>query len=131
GLGGLGGAGGAGGAGGRSSFAQRLNQIVNRAATGSAGDIYVLGQTKIIADERTNSLLIFASKQDLITISNIIDKLDVVLAQVVIEAVIMEVDLNKNLDYGMNYIQKNPTTVGDVFTGAGAIKTIPFVGNIA
>ncbi|MEY2408939.1 MAG: ral secretion pathway protein [Verrucomicrobiota bacterium] len=122
----LGGAG-APGAGGRSSFAQRLNQIVNRAATGT-GDIFVLGQTKIIADERTNSLLIFASRQDLQTISNIIDKLDVVLAQVVIEAVIMEVNLNNNLEYGMNYVQTKPTTVGDVFTGAGAIKTIPFLG---
>ena len=130
GVGGLGGAqGGAGGAGGRGSFAQRLNQIVNRAATGT-GDIFVLGQTKIIADERTNSLLIFASRQDLVTISNIIDKLDVVLAQVVIEAVIMEVNLNNNLDYGMNYIQTKPTTVGDVFTGGGAIKTIPFVGSV-
>lgn len=131
-AGGLGG-GAAGGAGGRSSFANRLNQIVNRAASGAAGgDIFVLGQTKIIADERTNSLLIFASKSDLHTISNIIDKLDVVLAQVLIEAVIMEVSLNNNLDYGISYIQQKPTSVGS-FIGAGAVKTIPFLnlGNFA
>lgn len=127
------GAGGAGGGAGRSSFAQRLNQIVNRAAgAGGAGDIFVLGQTKIIPDERTNSLLIFASRQDLVTISNIIEKLDVVLAQVLIEAVVMEVTLTSDLDYGFNYIQTKPTTVGDVFTGGGAIRTIDFLnlGNI-
>ncbi len=125
----LGAGGAAGGAGGRSSFANRLNQIVNRAASGAAGgDIFVLGQTKIIADERTNSLLIFASKSDLHTISNIIDKLDVVLAQVLIEAVIMEVTLTSDLDYGISYIQKKATDVGNVMSGAGAVRTTaPFL----
>ena len=33
----------------------------------------ILGQTRIIADERTNSLLIFASKQDIATIRNPVD----------------------------------------------------------
>jgi len=32
-------------------------------------------QTKIIADERANSLLVFASRQDMIMITNIISKL--------------------------------------------------------
>lgn len=101
-----------GGAAGRSSFAQRLQSIVNRAA--GSGDIVVLGQTKIIADERTNSLLIFASKGDLFSISNIIAKLDVVLAQVVIEAVIIEVNLGDSFDLGFNYSQgqKNPHRIG-------------------
>ena len=126
-AGGLGG-GAAGGAGGRSSFANRLNQIVGRAASGAAGgDIFVLGQTKIIADERTNSLLIFASKGDLHTISNIIDKLDVVLAQVLIEAVIMEVTLTSDLEYGISYAQKRATDFGTVASGAGVVKTIPFL----
>ena len=110
--------GGAGGA--RGSFASRLNQIVNRASQGAGGDIYVLGQTKIIPDERTNSLLIFASRQDLVTISNIISKLDVVLAQVLIEAVVMEVTLNDNHQHGISYIQRNPSNIGSVLTGAGA-----------
>src|SRR6185503_707275 len=65
-----------GSAAGRSSFANRLQQIVRNAAR--AGDIVVLGNTKIIADERTNALLIFASKGDFVMISNIIEKLDVV-----------------------------------------------------
>lgn len=118
---------GAGGAG-RSSFAQRLNNIVNRAASGAAGgDIFVLGQTKIIADERTNSLLIFASKGDLITISNIIGKLDVVLAQVLIESIVMEVKVGDDLSYGFSYLQKNPTTFGNVATGVGAIRNGDFL----
>jgi len=129
GAGGLG-AGGLGGAGGqRGSFASRLNQIVSRAATGS-GDIFVLGQTKIIADERINALLVFASKADLVTISNIIEKLDVVLAQVLIEAIVMEVKVGSGLDYGFSYLQKNPTTINS-FAGIGALKNVPFLNAAA
>jgi general secretion pathway protein D len=112
----------------RGSFQQRLQQIVNKAATGGAGEFYVLGSTKIIADERTNALLIFASKQDLATVSNIIAKLDVVLAQVLIESIIMEVTLGNNLDYGFSYLQTKPTTIGD-FLGLGAINNVPFLRN--
>ena len=78
-----------GGAG--SSFTQRLQSIINRAS--ASGEIQVLGQTKIISDERTNSLLVFASKEDMKIIKEIVSKLDVVLAQVLIEAAIIEVDL--------------------------------------
>ena len=152
GFGGAGGAGGAGGLGGmntpgsanynpnqaggtmgagglgsstasRSSFADRLRGIVNQATQRGAGDIVILGTAKIIADERTNSLLIFASKSDLTTISNIIEKLDVVLPQVLIEAIIMEVSLGDRLDYGFSYLQRATTSAGD-FTGIGAINNI-------
>ncbi len=125
-------AGGAGGAGfgsptaQRSSFQDRLRSIVNRAATGAGGDIVVLGQTKIIADERTNSLLVFATKGDIETITNIIAKLDVVLAQVVIEAIIMEVSLDNTLNYGVSYLQSQPRG-NNYFSGIGAINNGPFL----
>ena len=122
---GLGGVGGAGATGARGSFQDRLRSIVGR-ATGT-GEIVVLGQTKIIADERTNSLLIFASKQDMVSISNIISKLDVVLAQVLIEALIMEVSLSDTLDYGISYLQRSVTKGGNYFNGIGGIKNGPFL----
>src|SRR5207249_1966020 len=110
----------------RSSFADRLRNIVAGATQGrggAGGDVVILGTTKIIADERTNSLLIFANKQDLITISNIIEKLDVVLPQVLIEAIIMEVSLGDELNYGLSYLQRSPTVSGS-FVGRGAINNI-------
>lgn len=119
---GVGGSGFGSTAAGRSSFADRLRSIVARAA---GGDIVVLGQTKIIADERTNSLLIFASKQDMIAISNIIEKLDVVLPQVLIEALIFEIGLNESLEYGISYIQRKPSQIGDNAAGIGALKNDP------
>jgi general secretion pathway protein D len=122
------GAGGLGGANAsRSSFADRLRNIVNSATRGGqGGDVVILGTTKIIADERTNSLLIFASKTDLSTISNIIDKLDVVLPQVLIEAIIMEVSLGDELKYGLSYLQRSESRAGDIL-GIGAIKNGDFL----
>jgi general secretion pathway protein D len=92
----------AGPTGPQSSFQDRLRGIVNKAVQAGGGDITVLGQTKIIADERTNSLLIFASKNDIPTIKDIVEKLDVVLPQVLIEAIIVEVALDDSWEYGVS-----------------------------
>ena len=103
------------------SFTQRLQSIINRAAT--SGEFQILGQTKIIADERTNSLLIFASREDMKMIKEIVSKLDVVLAQVLIEAVVIQVSLNSSRDLGVSYLQKQPQPGGNsYFQGIGAIN---------
>ena len=102
------------------SFTDRLRGIINRAS--QSGEIVVFGQTKMIADERTNSLLIYASRDDMKTIKEIIAKLDVVLAQVLIEAVIIEVTLNDSKSLGFSYIQGKPQGIGNYFQGIGAIN---------
>jgi general secretion pathway protein D len=108
-----------------SSFSQRLQNIIQRASTPGSGEILVLGQTKIISDERTNSLLIYASKDDMKTIKDIVAKLDVVLAQVLIEAVILEVTLTDSRDLGISYLQ-HPQKSGN-WTGVGAINNKNFL----
>jgi general secretion pathway protein D len=94
---------------GGTTFQQRLQAIMNRTGGGGAGQqdqIQLFGQTKIIADERSNSLLIFATRQDMATITNIINKLDVLLSQVLIEAVIMDVTLGHQFNLGVSAVQK-------------------------
>jgi len=111
----------AGAAGG--SFTQRLQNIINRASN-ATGEMQILGQTKIISDERTNSLLIFATREDMKMIKDIISKLDIVLAQVLIEAVIIEVTLTDSHDLGFSYLQ-HPQNVGN-WTGVGALNNKTF-----
>jgi len=106
-----------GAGGGRSNFAGRLGSIVSGAAGGGAGGFSLFGQTKIIADERTNSLLVFANDEDMKMIKKIIKQLDVVLAQVLIEAIILEVNLTDGKNFNFSFSQ-NPSTRGQ-FTGAG------------
>ena len=108
---------GAPGAGG--TFTERLNRIITKAS--ASGEITILGENKIIADERTNSLLIFASKADMKRIKDIVAKLDVVLAQVLIEAVIIEVNLGDDQTLGVSYLEGKAHGVGN-FNGRGAIN---------
>ena len=114
-----GGAGAQPGAGGN-SFSQRLQNIIQRAGTPGTGEIQVLGNTKILSDERTNSLLVYASKDDMKIIKDIIAKLDIVLAQVLIEAAVISVSLNNSRDLGISYLQ-HPQTSGN-FTGVGTVN---------
>jgi len=109
---------GAAGTSSRSAFQRNLQGIVNRIATGGTGDFQVIGNAKIIADERTNSLLIFANDQDMVMIKDIIARLDVVLAQVLIEAIIMEVSLDNGQSLGISYLQQ-PQRVGNWVAGGG------------
>jgi general secretion pathway protein D len=114
------------GTAGGNTFASRLNNLMQRAA-GGTGEIVVLGQTKMIADERTNALLIYASRADMDIIKEIIKKLDVVLAQVLIEAVIIEVNLNDAHSLGVSYLQ-HPLTSGKA-TGVGSINNNSFLND--
>ena len=105
------------------SFTERLRNIIKSAS--SSGDLQILGQTKMIADERSNSLLIFATRADMEMIKNIVSKLDVVLAQVLIETIIMDVSLNDSLAFGLSAIQTQ-RDFSDNVSGAGGANAKQF-----
>jgi len=118
-TGGIGTVGTVGNTQGGGTFTERLRNIINRASAPTAsGDITVIGETKIIADERTNSLLVYASRQDMETIKDVISKLDVVLAQVLIESIILGVSDTDGLEFGISASQ-NPKSIGRNAVGAG------------
>ena len=117
---GIGGAGvggaGIGGGAASPSFADRVKSLISTAAGGGKGEFQVLGQTKIIADERMNALLVFANHQDMAMVKDVVKKLDVVLAQVLIEAIIMEVTLDNSKTLGISAAQY-PQGNNSVFLG--------------
>jgi len=108
---------------GRSTFQQNLSKIVASAAQGGAGQFQLFGQTKIIADERTNSLLVFANDEDMKMIKLIIGKLDVVLAQVLIDAIVMEINLTETRNTGISYGTQN-NVAGNHFAGIGGLNNL-------
>lgn len=60
------------------------------------------GEVKVSADKATNSLVIIASQSDFRSLVRVVEKLDVRRRQVFVEAVIMEVNLDRNSDLGIN-----------------------------
>jgi len=82
-----------------------LNQQNNNSSENDS-EINLSEETTILADIRSNSILIMGSKDDIIAIKNVIEKLDVKLEQVMIEAVIFEVDLTEEIKSGIDWLYK-------------------------
>jgi len=107
---------GEGAAGGAGAEATTLREYVERrqGATPvlSAETKTKVGQlskenVKILSDERTNSLIIMASKNDLAALGDIIRDMDMMLSQVLIEAVLIEVKLGDDLTTGVGWLQRS------------------------
>ena len=63
----------------------------------------VSGKVRINADKATNSLIIMADKEDYDVLEEVIRKLDIPRSMVYIEALIMEVNAEKSLDFGIDW----------------------------
>jgi len=109
---------------GGTTFQQRLQSIINKASGSGSGQdqIQIFGETKIIADQRSNSLLVFATRQDMENIKHVISQLDVLLAQVLIESIIMDVDLGNTLNAGVSAAQRPQQLGNSSVIGGGGIN---------
>jgi general secretion pathway protein D len=118
------------------TFQDRLRNIVQRATGGGAGgaagqgDIQVFGQTKIIADQRSNSLLVFATRQDMENIKHVISQLDVLLSQVLIEAIIMDVTIGDSFNFGVSVAQEKKSFGGSSAGAGGMNNGQPFFNSL-
>ena len=72
---------------------------------GGAGTVKIAGgEATIWADKETHALIITANARVMKALDDIIDKLDIRRAQVLVEAIIAEVDVDKTSDLGVNWI---------------------------
>lgn len=122
---------------GIASESKKANQ--ERGGTGSSGggspilkepqspDAVFGGDVKVAADKDTNSLIITASKQDYQVVKNILSKIDIARDQVFVKAVIMEMNAEKKMDWGVNYYQfdKNSKGIGRMgFRGSSSLQDL-------
>jgi general secretion pathway protein D len=111
-------------------IAAKLKEQIAGAASGSAGGGGPPGSqtpasqsekgTIIWADPATNALVITATPKVMRNLMSVIDKLDIRRAQVLVEAIIVDVDLSKSAALGVNW----------AFYGAGN-STVPAAGFIS
>ncbi|MEM9785494.1 MAG: type II secretion system secretin GspD [Pseudomonadota bacterium] len=73
------------------------------ASTGIFDNQGTLNATRIVASEATNTLLIHATPEEYQRVLGILHRLDVPQRQVLVEATIVEVSLNEDLRYGVQY----------------------------
>jgi general secretion pathway protein D len=80
-------------------------------------------EVQIVADKATNALVINAKKHDYLVIEDIIKKLDIPRSMVYIEALIMEVNMDKEFRLGVEWLGMEDFTYegreGGAFSGSG------------
>ena len=83
-------------------------------------------QFRIVADTATNSLIIYGTVQEYQNVKNILKELDAVPRQVLIEALILQVDLKDTEDFGVEYqiLTKQRSIFGQTFGSTAAITTL-------
>ena len=84
-------------------------------------------QLRIVADPATNSLVVYGTVQEYQNVKNILKELDAIPRQVLIEAMILQIDLRDSEDFGVDYelFRKSRQTIfGQTFGSNAAIKTL-------
>ena len=97
------------------SFQNRFNAMGRGGAGAGAGygGLSELLQTvSITADQRSNSLIVYGNKKDIAKLREVLTKVDTLLPQVLVEAIIMEVNLSAGWNYGISAAQR-PAQFGD------------------
>jgi general secretion pathway protein D len=96
----------------RSSFGSTGGGVMGTAATTVESARGLTGNVKIVAESTTNSLAITTYKRNFPAIEKIIKDLDVMLPQVLIEVKIVEVTLNDDTKFGVEWMWEKTTTAG-------------------
>jgi len=101
------------GATGKAEGSKTVEEVIQRAVEPTGREISpeaksaigrLSADTKILSDERSNSLLLMGRKSDIAAIKEVIASLDVMLEQVMIEAVILSVGLGDSLKTGVQWV---------------------------
>jgi len=125
---------------GVSSGATSMPQMSSMTPTSSSSSGGVVGagngDTRIVADKDTNSIIVDAPEATRIRILNVLNEIDHEPAQVFIEASILEVTLTKDLNYGVDWKQVGgkltSSSYGSTDTAFSSIApglTLNYMGN--
>lgn len=104
-----------GGIGGGANMPDTGSGQNNTGASFSLGD-----NVRVVADSANNALLVYAPQREYDKIRSALEQLDIVPAQVLIEASILEVTLTDGLEFGLEWSMRNG--FGDDYVGNGLLN---------
>lgn len=113
---------------GPGTFQSRMGNIMGRAGGANQQVSLLMDTAQVIPDERSNSLIVYATKRDMAVITNVIAQLDFLLPMVLIESVIVDVNLGDKFDFGVSAAQirtnsSNFSGLGGMFNGQGTYSS--------
>ncbi len=110
-----------GGGGGINS----LNRTNTQGATNQAAASATLGTIRVVADDLNNSILVWGTRSEFNRVEAALKRLDLPLTQVLIDASIIEVTLNDDLQYGLKWAFSGDAQSG--YSGSGSVGSVPAI----
>src|SRR5205085_5175809 len=83
-----------------SSGSQNFSEELSTQAVDTTPKAVTIGNAKIIADQRSNSIIVLGNMEVVVKVAKILDEMDVSSPQVALSTVIGELTLNDDEDFG-------------------------------
>ncbi len=105
----------------------QVSEQLSTEPTDTTPQSVTVGNTKLIADARANSIIVLGTREVVSKVSKILDEMDVKAPQVALSTVIGELRLNNNEEFGIDYLlqfkKNNIAQSPDVGVGGGLRNT--------
>ncbi len=101
----------------------QVNEELSTQPVDTAPQAVTVGSTKLIADSRSNSIIVLGNREVVVKVEKILDEMDVKAPQVALSTVIGELSLNNSEEFGIDYFlqfkKNNIANSPDVGVGGG------------
>ena len=104
---------------GSSSLTSNVNDSLETQPRETRPEAVILGSTRLIADNATNSIIVIGNQEVKSKVFQIIDELDVRPPQVMLHTVVGEITLGENEQFGVDYILRKGGSLVGINTNTG------------
>jgi general secretion pathway protein D len=104
-----------------STGSQNFSEELSTQAVDTSPKAVTIGNAKIIADQRANTIIVLGNKEVVVKVEKLLDEMDVKAPQVALSTVIGELAINNEKDFGIDYFGRHPNRVAGTtsFSGVG------------
>jgi general secretion pathway protein D len=83
-----------------------ISEELSTQPVNTAPQAVTIGNSKLIADQRANSIIVLGNREVVVKVEKILDQMDVQAPQVALSTVIGQLTLNNNEEFGVDYFAK-------------------------
>jgi type II secretory pathway component GspD/PulD (secretin) len=97
-----------------------VSEELSTTAVDTTPKAVTVGNAKIIADQRANTIIVLGNREVVVKVAKILDEMDVKAPQVALSTVIGELTLNNNEEFGVDWFAKYKNKVVGISRNTGA-----------
>jgi general secretion pathway protein D len=104
-----------------SSGSQNFSEELSTQAVDTTPKAVTIGNAKIIADQRSNSIIVLGNMEVVVKVGKLLDEMDNKAPQVALATVIGELALSKNEEFGIDWFQNYRATGSETHTDVNGV----------